>query len=434
MESIRISRRDLLRLSAAGLVGAASTSMTIAGPLAQEQEPVTLVVTDLPGIPIGHDGFRTAVFQEQTGTLVSVSSSASLTSHREALSQPEDGVDIYLIDVIDPGFAASHSADLSTAVERLGKEGIEFLEASIENNTVADKVVAIPFHQDFGLLFYRKDLLDKYGFGGPPATWTELEEQAREIQAGERQEGNASFWGYVWQGHDYEGLTCNALEWQASHGGGTIIEPDGAVSINNPQSIEALAQAANWVGEISPESVTYFDEILSLNPFQQGNAAFMRNWPFVIQFLDDPTSKVAAAYGVSLLPAGDNAAATPASTIGGWQAMVSIYTEHSDEAIEFVEFAASPDSQIHRVKNFAMIPTIPSLYSDREILTVLPWVADLMPAIKTAAVARPSTVAGERYPEVSSAYSSTVHQVLAGVMKPTVAVVEIEAAIHGLLP
>src|SRR5271165_3419493 len=101
--------------------------------------------------------------------------------------------------------------------------------------TVNGKLVAVPFNVPLGGLEYRTDLLHEYGYDHPPKTWDELERMAARIQAGERAKGRKDFWGYVWQGAAGEALTCNALEWQASAGGGRIIEQDRTISVNNPE-------------------------------------------------------------------------------------------------------------------------------------------------------------------------------------------------------
>jgi trehalose/maltose transport system substrate-binding protein len=124
---------------------------------------------------------------------------------------------------------------------------------------VEGRLLALPFSANLGALYYRIDLLAKYGFAAPPATWDELELMAATIQAGERAEGRTDFWGFIWPGKNYEGLTCTALEWQVSHGGGRLIEPDGVITINTPQSITAFERAARWLGTISPVSVTEID-------------------------------------------------------------------------------------------------------------------------------------------------------------------------------
>jgi trehalose/maltose transport system substrate-binding protein len=156
----------------------------------------------------------------------------------------------------------------------------EFFPRIVENNTVKGKLVAIPFFTDAGLLYYRTDLLEKYGFKNPPNTWGELQRMAQTIQEGERKT-DKDFYGFLFQGAAYEGLTCNALEWLASSGAGTIVAPDGKVTINNPQSKAALAMAKGWVGTISPLGVTGYQEEETRNAFQEGHAAFQRNWPYV---------------------------------------------------------------------------------------------------------------------------------------------------------
>ena len=226
-------------------------------------------------------------------------------------------LDVYQIDVIWPGILASHAADLN---EYIPAEEIDtHFPAIVQNNTVEGKLVALPWYTDAGLLYYRTDLLEKYGYDGP--TWDELEEMAMAIQEGERGEGNDSFWGFVWQGNNYEGLTCDALEWQVTEGGGQIIEPDGTITVNNPACAAALERAAGWVDTISPPGVTSYQEEDARGVWQSGNAAFMRNWPYAFSLGNSDDSPIAGQFDVTTLPqgAGDRSAAT----LGGWQLMVS---------------------------------------------------------------------------------------------------------------
>jgi ABC-type glycerol-3-phosphate transport system substrate-binding protein len=92
----------------------------------------------------------------------------------------------------------------------------------LENNSPDGRFVSMPWFGDFGLLYYRADLLAAYGFQ-PPQTFDEMENIALEILAGERAAGRGDLLlGLTFQGKEYEGLTCNLLESaysrQHSHG------------------------------------------------------------------------------------------------------------------------------------------------------------------------------------------------------------------------
>lgn len=158
-------------------------------------------------------------------------------------------IDVYSIDTSWQGTAAPYALDLTKFFN--AEELNAYFPDVIKNNTVDGKLVSIPTSVDVGLLYYRIDLLNKYGFSHPPDTWDELTEMARTIQTGEKAAGDADFYGYLWQGKDESGAV-NALEWIFSYVGGTIIEADGRVSINNPRAIEALNRARSWLGTVSP--------------------------------------------------------------------------------------------------------------------------------------------------------------------------------------
>jgi trehalose/maltose transport system substrate-binding protein len=335
--------------------------------------------------------------------------------------------DVFQIDVIWPGDLEEHFVDLY----EYGARDIvgEHFPAIIENNTVDGRLIGIPWFTDAGLLYYRTDLLEKYGYDGPPTTWDELEEMAQTIQDGERADGNQDFWGFVWQGNAYEGLTCDALEWIASNDGGTIVSPDGVITINNPNAIEIIDQAAGWVGTISPPGVTGYGEEEARGVWQAGNAAFMRNWPYAYSLGQAEDSAIAGLFDVSPLPAGKDA---PAATLGGWQLAVSKYSAHPEQAADLAFFMASYDEQKHRAVIGSLNPTIMALYEDEEVLAANPFFGSLYDVFINA-VARPSTATAPQYAATSSLFFNAVHDVLTGNTDAESAFEELELDLEDLL-
>lgn len=333
-------------------------------------------------------------------------SAEQLAQTLRLLNQHASTPDVYVIDVVWPGTLGGHLLDLASYQDQ---DAHSHLPELLTNDTVGGRLVSLPFYLNVGMLYYRTDLLQKYGYHHPPNTWDELETMAGKIQRGERAAGNRDFWGYVWQGAAYEGLTCNALEWQASFGGGRIIEPDGAISVNNPRSVQALSKAAEWVGTISPPSVLSYTESDSLNVFRTGNAAFLRHWSAGLPPRSASDSPIHERFAVSLLPAGPHGRA---QTMGGFHLAVSRYSTHPREAAQLVIYLTGGQVQLRRALARGYLPTIPRLYQDQALVEVLPYVEILRNAGAAAWVARPSTVAGSNYGEVSRQYYQTVHHIL----------------------
>jgi trehalose/maltose transport system substrate-binding protein len=354
------------------------------------------------------------VWAEMTGNEVNIVSTPNSATERLALYQQMLGaragdIDVYQIDVIWPGLLGGHFIDLD---EHFDQETLDLhFQPIVENNTVEDRLVAMPWFTDAGILYYRTDLLEKYG-RPVPTTWTELTETARVIQDGERAEGKSRFWGFVWQGRAYEGLTCNALEWIDSFNGGTIVAPDGEITVSNPAAVEAVDLAASWVGTISPNGVLNYSEEEARGVFQSGNAAFMRNWPYAWALGNSPDSPIAGLIGVAALPRGGDDG-KHSGTLGGWQLAVSRYSDNVEAAIDLVRYLTSPEEQKRRAVVGSYNPTIAALYEDPEVLDASPFFGDLYGTFVNA-VARPSAVTGERYNEMSSAFWNAVHRTLSG--------------------
>ncbi|MBE2267602.1 MAG: ABC transporter substrate-binding protein [Anaerolinea sp.] len=335
-------------------------------------------------------------------------------------------IDVFQFDVIWPGILAEHMVNM---YDYISEEALaDYFPAIVANNTVDGSLTGIPYFNDAPMLYYRTDLLEEYGVE-VPQTWEELAVAAQTIQDGERAKGNSEFWGYVWQGNAYEGLTCDALEWIYSEAGSTIVDAEGNITVNDPAVAFAIDRAATWVGTISPEGVTGYQEEDARSTWQAGNAAFMRNWPYAYALGNGEDSAVAGSFGVALLPTG--AAGLRAATQGGWQLGVSRYAENPAAAAAVAIYFTSPTVQKYRALE-SYLPTAMSLYSDAELLEANPFFADLFPVLSNT-VTRPSTVTAARYNEVSTAFFSAVHSVLVGESDGATAMELLELDLQGIL-
>jgi trehalose/maltose transport system substrate-binding protein len=305
-------------------------------------------------------------------------------------------IDVYSIDTSWQGTAAPYALDLNKFFRAADLE-VHFPQV-IKNNTVDGKLVSVPTSVDVGLLYFRSDLLKKYGFSQPPETWDELTAMAQVIQAGQRVAGDPDFYGYLWQGKD-ESLTVNVMEWIFSYGGGSVIEPDAHVSINNPKAIDALNRARQWLGTISPVATLSYAEEECRNVFQDGHSAFMRNWPYVYSVADKPDSRISGKFSVTELPKG-GVSGTHAGSLGGWSLMVSKYSRHPEVAADFVRYFSSAEIEKQVALELCGMPSRPALYQDQDILNKYPWFAKL-PAIFDQAVARPASLLGTNYNRLS---------------------------------
>ena len=350
------------------------------------------------------------------------STTDNLALLRQQFAAKSSDLDVIMIDVVWPGVIKDHLIDLKKYSK--GAESKHF-PAIVANNTVDGKLLGMPWFTDAGLLFYRKDLVEKYGLKAPN-TWEEMAAAAKTIQEGERKAGSPDFQGFVFQAKAYEGLTCDALEWVHSYGGGEIVDKAGNITINNPQAAKALDAAASWIGTIAPGGVLNYGEEDSRGVWQNGKAAFMRNWPYAWSLGQAADSPIKGKIGVAALPAGTGPGAKKAATLGGWQLAVSKYSKNVDAAAALALYMTSPEVQKKRAVGGSYNPTIPELYKDKDITTVNPFMGELLDVF-TNAVARPATATGLKYPEVSNAFWDAAHDVLEKKSTGTEAVKKLEA-------
>lgn len=284
--------------------------------------------------------------------------------------------DVLSLDVIwVPEFArAGWLRDLS----RLFSEGQrkDFFSGPMEAVTFNGSAYACPWYIDAGVLYYRKDLLQKYGFS-PPVTWSELVSTARTITAREK-----DLVGYVWQGKQYEGLVCNVLEYIWSNGG-EILKKD-QVCLLSPENIQALRFMKDLIHtyKITPPLVTTATEESTRHIFGNGRALFMRNWPYAWNLFERPGSAVKGRVGISSLPSFPPHQS--ASTLGGWQLGINAFSKYPLAAEKLVLFLTGLEAQKKLALTIGYKPSRRSLYRDQELIQEQPFITGLEDVLRKA--------------------------------------------------
>jgi trehalose/maltose transport system substrate-binding protein len=411
-----------------GIVGLALLTSSLACSRPPQNEPVTLTFLDIEWDmsvrPLAAEDLL--AFTRATGIRVKAiprpdGSLNQLALWRELLQKGSAGPDVLGIDVIWSGILSQDLIDLTPYFPADVASAPPEILASY---TVGGKVLAIPHHAYMGVLLYRTDLLQRYGYREPPRTWVELETMASRIQAGERARGEKDFWGFVWPGAASEDITCAGLEWQVSEGGGHIIEDDRTISVNNQQAMLAWQRARRWVGSISPPSVVSYSKWDADNAWSSGKTAFLRGWASDYSLITGLTPPPAGTtrYGVTSVPGGMGGRA---STLGGNGLAVSRASTHSREAIELVRFLRGRD--VERARDAARSEP-PAWLQLLELPTVLkpfsPPAESQHPGGRV--VARPSVAAGAQYEDVTRAYIREVRSVLTGEKLPSAAAEALE--------
>lgn len=201
------------------------------------------------------------------------------------------------------------------------------------------KTWAVPFNTDAALLYYRKDIWKEEGWQ-PPDTWGELDDDMRDLKS-TSQVTHTFRYGYATQLDAYEGLTVNALEavWAS---GGRLVDGDGTVRADTPETQQGLTDLVTRYRDSMPPETRTADERDSLEMFQDGKVAFMRNWPYVYNVLSAEGSKVKGKFGVAPLP---GISAQARSVLGGQNLAITRSSRHPDDARRLLAYLVKPQSQ-----------------------------------------------------------------------------------------
>ncbi|MFO7950947.1 MAG: ABC transporter substrate-binding protein [Candidatus Fermentibacteraceae bacterium] len=326
---------------------------------------------------------------------------SSSTQLHDMLSQRlrnrDPSVDVFVMDVVwPPEFAAvGWARPLDEAFGPGERE--RFFEGTVEAVTWEGSVYGVPFFLDAGVLYYRTDLLSRYGLE-PPRTWGEMVLAADSVLRGE---DDPSLYGYSAQMAQYEGLVCDMLELVGS-AGGDLMEPADEATV---RALRFARDSLVHLEGMTPPGILTYQEQESLELFASGGAVFHRNWPYAWALCADTAgSEIAGNVGISKLPSFPGGESV--SALGGWSFGISAYSPHPEEAWRFVQHMTSPEVQRMFAVEVGKPPARRALYADSAVLAANPHFGP-MEAVFEAAAPRPRS---PLYPQVSHRLQSFLHE------------------------
>ena len=267
-----------------------------------------------------------------------------------------------------------------------------------EGNRYADQLYRWPFNADVGLLYWRTDLMD-----AAPETPDELIAISQQLI-----ENGATKEGFVWQGRQYEGLSCDALEIIRGFGGRWLDEA-GDPALDTSAAQRAVAWMERLISSgVSPRAVTNYSEPETLQAFKAGDAALMRNWPYAWAELQKADSAVQGKIGITTMVA--EPGVTPVATLGSWGLSVLRGTRHREATVEAIRYLTSEEAQKTRFLDQGYTPTIETLYSDPDLLAVAPHLPQLAAALELATPRPPTPL----YAQISDVLQRQLSGVLTG--------------------
>lgn len=393
---------------------------------------VTIGMTNdlFPAFTQGHvPPFTVFQAQHKINVKVVTESGDTDTYFEQIRTQLEAGVaevDVIAGDVSWPPQFGSQGwlVDLSSRFPSSDQAG--FLPAAIDANTWNGKIYGVPFYWDDGYLFYRKDLLEKAGYSGPPQTWAELQEMAQKVM----KDHNLKY-GFTFTGANYEGGTLLGMEFMRTCGANPV--QGDTIAANTPEAIEGMkVQRGLVTSGVSPQACAEYMEGTVEGPFIAGDSVFLRNWNYMFGVFPDPKqSKVhPSQVGVASVPRASTSIA-PVNVGGGWNLYINAYSKNQDAAWKLIQFMTSPAQQLYTFKTIAYVPTLSTLINSPKLAKVTPFSG---PALARATILQ--TVAPPKnpyYKDMSSAMAAQFQANILGKVTPEQAADNVQTQLEQII-
>jgi multiple sugar transport system substrate-binding protein len=405
-----LASRLLVVVLAAGCGVSGPSHATSGGPTVATSGPITLATgPDLTGYMHPLVDKWNASHPAEKVTLLELPDAAD-DQHAQMVTNLQAKSDRYDVLNIDIVWTAEFAdAGWIIPLDRRQFPLDQFLKPVVDTAMFGEKLYGVPWNSNAGLLYYRKDILNKAG-KKPPKTWAQLRQLAKTVAPKYGVEG------YAGQFLPYEGLTVNFAEAVQSAGGAILTDDGTKVAVNSPQARQGLNFLVNgfregWI----PKRSLNFKEEESREEFQNERLLFLRNWPYAYGLLSRPDSKVRDKFGVTLLP---GQAGPGSSSLGGANLAVSAYSRHQKTAIAFIKYLTSLESEREVLTQGSFPPVWARLYDDPALIKRFPY----LPVLKKSILSAKPRPVSPNYNQVSLAISNAVSGALSFRQTPDAAI------------
>lgn len=277
-------------------------------------------------------------------------------------------IDLFSVDIIWVPRFSRWALPLNRLLDSnlVGNIMPHFLPTSYTN----DSLVAIPLYFDIALMFYRDDLLKKVpGYEvfenelAGSITWERFTELKSLVDAANNRK-NKPF--YIFQADEYEGLMCSFVEVTTNMNNQISLKNDN-ISKNDKVAGEAVQFLVDLVhkSKISPVEVTGLKENQSYQYYFDNEGFALRGWP---GFLSPSTAALKEEYRskIKAVPLPHISGSKPAYVFGGWNLMISKFSDNIPEVIRFVNYLLSDENQKFHYEEGNVLPVKRSVYEDAE--------------------------------------------------------------------
>ncbi len=244
------------------------------------------------------------------------------------------------------------------ALEQLGGKD-RFLSGSLSATGAADQPpAAVPLYSLAYGLYYNKAHFAEAGITSPPQTWDEF------VAAGQKLT-KAGRWGLTMEGGSGTENIHNVFTLSKQQGG-DFFDESGKPTFNTPANVAAIKQYVDFMQAdkiVNPSNAEYSNGTTALQDFAKGKSS-MLFWQAAQGSLEELGMKP-EDIGVAPMPVPAEGGGEPiTSMVAGINLAVFNDTEHKEEAVDFVEFMTSVETQKSLNKTYGSLPSVKDAYDD----------------------------------------------------------------------